>query len=261
MAQVIKAVLNLRGDRYPGIILDVDGLRYLRAVMTPDEAAYLDRKQFIEGISRFEKRVLGYDAQLGDNAESKEKYLSDLAQYILGRVEDDRDIRNSVVTRLLERFPTLPDELVSWNDRRKLGIINLDMVELVQVIMGILTPALQMIRENKSENEVQPVVELEAEWQEKMKKLAKQKETEAIAPEEPTEPSLTKEEALRIIEETFPEGISVSVIEVPKDAEGLSVDYFEEEEQAPKPALPNQAALIRQIEELKAKIATLPPDE
>lgn len=259
MAQVIKAVLNLRGERYPGIILDVDGLRYLRAVMTPEEAAYLDRKQFIEGISRFDKRVLGYDAQLGDNAESKEKYLSDLAQYILGRVEDDRDIRNSVVTRLLERFPTLPDELVSWNDRRKLGIINLDMVELVQVIMGILTPALQMIRENKPESEVQPVVELEAEWQEKMKKLAKQKEPEAIAPEEPTEPSLTQEEALQIINKTFPEGISV--IEVPKDAEGLSVEYFEEEEQAPKPALPNQAVLLRQIEELKAKIATLPPDE
>lgn len=175
----IKATLNLRGQKYAGVILDVDGFKYLRLVMNQEEVSYLDRGQYVEGISRFEQRVLGYQSE-ANTAEENHKYLTDLAQFILSRVEDDRAARNEVVLRLLERFRSLPEELVFWDAKREFGGLNLNMVELVQIIMGILTPALQMVKEKRSE-ELAPVVELEENWQQRMKELGKEVEPETPA--------------------------------------------------------------------------------
>lgn len=191
----IKATLNLRGQKYPGVILDVDGFKYLRLVMNSEEVAYLDRGQYVEGISRFEQRVLGYQSE-ANTTEGNHKYLTDLAQFILSRVEDDRAARNEVVLRLLERFRTLPEELVFWDAAREFGGLNLNMVELVQIIVGILNPALQMVKEKRSE-ELAPVVELEENWQQRMKELGQEAEvkTPAVIQEEiAVEPALMSQE-------------------------------------------------------------------
>ena len=164
MPEPIKVTLELRGEKYEGLLTDADGLLFMSALMNPQETALLDKGRMEEAGQLLKARFEHRRQELIRQGKKDEDIVVEISTTMLHKVERDPEERSRIAARIKERFSTIPDSLVRWEGKSNYAI-NLHLEELMQLIVGIIGPALQQFETFKPKKEIEatPEVETEAE--------------------------------------------------------------------------------------------------
>lgn len=149
MAEPIQVTLNLRGNKYEGTITDADGLLFMTALMTAQETELLDKGRLAEAGTLMQSRFNQRRQELVSQGKGDEEVVVEISTTMLHKVERDPEERSRVAARIKERFPTIPNSLVRWDSKSSYAI-NLHLEELMQLIVGIIGPALEQFETFKA---------------------------------------------------------------------------------------------------------------
>lgn len=142
MPEPIKVTLDLRNAKHEGLLTDADGLLFMSALMNSQETALLDRGRLEEAGRLLQVRFNQRREELVQQGKKDEEIIVEISQTMLYKVERDPEERSRIAARIKERFPSIPDSLVRWEGKSNYAI-NLHLEELMQLIIGIIGPALE----------------------------------------------------------------------------------------------------------------------
>lgn len=160
MLNPIKVTLELRGEKYVGEITDADGLLFLSTIFNAEENRLMELGRIQDATLAYKRRGDERLEELKSQGKSDEDLLSEWGQHLLNRVERDPDIRSLVASRIKERFPGIPRSLIRWDGKNDFAI-NLHIVELLQLLNGIIVPSMKLLESSVSENKKTPEPESE----------------------------------------------------------------------------------------------------
>lgn len=144
MLDPIKVTLELRGEKYFGEITDADGLLFLSAIFNTEENRLMELGRIQDATIAYKKRGDKRLEELKAEGKSDEDLSNEWGQHLLHRVERDPDVRSLVASRIKERFPTIPRSLIRWDGKNDFAI-NLHIVELLQLLTGIIVPSMKLL--------------------------------------------------------------------------------------------------------------------
>lgn len=144
MQDPIKVTLDLRGEKYFGEITDADGLLFLSAIFNTEENRLMELGRIQDATIAYKKRGDKRLEELKAEGKSDEDLSNEWGQHLLNRVERDPDVRSLVASRIKERFPTIPRSLIRWDGKNDFAI-NLHIVELLQLLTGIIVPSMKLL--------------------------------------------------------------------------------------------------------------------
>lgn len=137
---------ELRGQQLEGIVTSADVIALQALFMNREEIqifrnpASPDPFGAVDMMKQRQNATLKkLTKELGSEEAADKKISQEWLQKLVVNVECDVDVRNDVLRRLLEIYPTIPDTWIYWNPDRKLAGHRLEPQEL---LFDLITPAL-----------------------------------------------------------------------------------------------------------------------
>ena len=149
---------SLRGKTIKGVVTDDDAFFFCSHFYNERELKLSvegKEQEAIESLSdRFRERM--------ENAENSkagsDAIASDMAFKIRREISHNWETRKIVTWRLIECFPNMPEEMIYWHSDRKFGI-RLDIIELIEVFMRVVTVVMEKLENGKQEKAETTAVE------------------------------------------------------------------------------------------------------
>lgn len=152
MHEPTSVIIEIRGNKYEGSLTDADGLLFMGALLEPHEIVLLEKGRTGEAGRLLQARFDHRRKELEQQGYSDQELVAELSATMMWKVERDPEERSRIAARIKERFPSIPDSIVKW-EPRSAPVIHLDLEELMQLIVGVIGPALQRLETLKPKQE------------------------------------------------------------------------------------------------------------